>query len=138
MIIIGITGPTGAGKTTASYTMLPEMLDCMCLAGAGGIALGRLASFFNSSDRGQIIESLKSLPFVYPVTNAVSGALEYRLATFVLQSMVALLLFWLLFPVWLLPLPTPAATTLTLSSTPTRLLTLLLSPQCPVSSASAF
>ena len=72
---------------------LPEMLDCMCIAGAGGIAVGRLASFFNASDRGQIVESIKSLPFVYPVTNAVSGALEYRLATFVIQAMVALVLF---------------------------------------------
>lgn len=75
------------------HRSLPRMLDCMAISGCAGIAVGRLASFFNSSDRGQIIASLKSLPFVYPVTNAVSGALEYRLATFVLQSMVALLLF---------------------------------------------
>lgn len=72
---------------------LPQMLDCMAIAGCAGIAVGRLASFFNSSDRGQIIEGIQSLPFVYPVTNAVSGAVEYRLATFVIQSMVALVLF---------------------------------------------
>lgn len=72
---------------------LPEMLDCMCLAGTAGIAVGRLASFFNSSDRGQIVESTRSLPWVYPVTNMVSGAAEYRLATFVIQAMVALALF---------------------------------------------
>ena len=72
---------------------LPEMLDCMCIAGCAGIAVGRLASFFNASDRGNIIESVKSLPFVYPVTNAVSGAMEYRLATFVIQAMVAAVLF---------------------------------------------
>jgi len=72
---------------------LPRMLDCMSIAGCAGIAVGRLASFFNSSDRGQVMEHLKSLPFVYPVTNAVSGALEYRLATFVIQAMVALALF---------------------------------------------
>ena len=72
---------------------LPEMLDCMCIAGAAGIAVGRLASFFNASDRGQIVEVTKSLPWVYPVTNAVSGATEYRLATFVIQAMVALVLF---------------------------------------------
>lgn len=71
---------------------LPEMLDCMCLGGCAGIVVGRLGSFFNSSDRGQIIESMESLPWVYPVTNAVSGALEYRLATFVIQAMVALVL----------------------------------------------
>ena len=72
---------------------LPEMLDCMAISGCAGIAVGRLASFFNSSDRGQIMETFQSLPFAYPVTNAVSGAVEYRLATFVIQSMVALALF---------------------------------------------
>ena len=72
---------------------LPEMLDCMAIAGCAGIAVGRLASFFNSTDRGQIVQSVKSLPFVYPVTNTVSGALEYRLATFVIQAMVAAILF---------------------------------------------
>jgi len=69
------------------------MLDCMAVSGCAGIAVGRLASLFNSSDRGQVLENFKSLPFAYPVTNAVSGAVEYRLATFMLQSMVALLLF---------------------------------------------
>lgn len=72
---------------------LPQMLDCMCLGGAAGIALGRQASFFNASDRGQVVESVRSLPWVYPVTNAVSGEVEYRLATFLLQAMVAAVLF---------------------------------------------
>lgn len=67
---------------------LPQMLDCMCLSGGAGIALGRLASFFNSSDRGQLVQSIRSMPWVYPVTNSVSGATEYRLATFLLQAMV--------------------------------------------------
>ncbi len=75
------------------HTNLPKMLDCMSVAGCAGIAVGRLASLFNSSDRGQVVENFKSLPFVYPVTNAVSGVLEYRLATFMIQSMVALVLF---------------------------------------------
>ena len=72
---------------------LPEMLDCMAVSGCAGIAVGRLASLFNSSDRGQVLEHFRSLPVVWPVTNAVSGAVEYRLATFMLQSLVALLLF---------------------------------------------
>lgn len=81
---------------------LPEMLDCMALAGAAGICIGRCNSFFNSSDRGDILEGITSLPMVYPVTNNVTGAVEYRFATFVLQSAVAggifviLLVFWLL------------------------------------------
>ena len=72
---------------------LPEMLDCMAVSGCAGMAVGRLASLFNASDRGQVLANFKSLPIAYSVTNAVSGAVEYRLATFMLQSIVALLLF---------------------------------------------
>ena len=68
---------------------LPEMLDCMMLSGGVGIAAGRLASLFNSSDRGQIVADTWNLPFAYPVTNAVSGAAENRLATFAMQSLAA-------------------------------------------------
>lgn len=81
---------------------LPQMLDCMALAGAAGICIGRCGSFFNSSDRGDILEGITTLPMVYPVTNSVTGSLEYRFATFVMQSAVTggifviLLLFWLL------------------------------------------
>lgn len=75
---------------------LPEMLDCMSIAGAAGICVGRLSSLFNSSDRGQVLEHFKGLPFAYPVTNAVSGATEYRLAVFMLQAIVALILFFAL------------------------------------------
>ena len=67
---------------------LPLMLDCMCLSGGGAIAVGRLASFFNSSNRGQILAQVRSMPWAYPVTNSVSGIVEYRLATFLLQAMV--------------------------------------------------
>jgi len=75
------------------HRSIGSMLDAMSLAGCAGIAVGRLASLFNASDRGNIVEGIQSLPFVYPVTNAVSGATEYRLATFMLQAMVALVLF---------------------------------------------
>ena len=75
---------------------LPQMLDCMSIAGVAGIALGRLACFFTGADRGQIVGSIRSLPWVYPVINAVSGVEEYRLATFLLQAMVAGALFLIL------------------------------------------
>ena len=82
---------------------LPEMLDCMVLAGAVGISVGRLACLYNSADRGSILlENFTELPWAYPVANAATGEPEYRLATFMLQSMitagifVVLLLFWLL------------------------------------------
>ena len=67
---------------------LPEMLDCLALAGGMGIAVGRLASFYNTSDRGLLVSEKVGLPFAYPVTNAVSGVVENRLATFMLQSIV--------------------------------------------------
>ena len=67
---------------------LPEMLDCMALAGGMGIAVGRLASFFNTSDRGMVMPDDMGLPFAYQVTNAVSGQVENRLATFMLQAIV--------------------------------------------------
>lgn len=68
---------------------LPQMLDSMAIAGGAGIAVGRLASFYNSSDRGVIVPENLGLPFAYPVTNAVSGVVENRLATFMLQSIFA-------------------------------------------------
>lgn len=71
------------------HRSLPQMLDCMCLAGSGGIAVGRLSFFFNSGDRGQAVQSVRSMPWVYPLTNSVSGVTEYRLATFLHQAMVA-------------------------------------------------
>ncbi len=75
---------------------LPEMLDCLCLGGAAGIAVGRLYSLFNSTNRGMTVEGITSLPLVYPVTNAVSGAVEYRLATFMLQAMITGFIFLIL------------------------------------------
>ncbi len=81
---------------------LPELLDCAALGGAAGIAVGRLACFFNTADRGQILDGITELPWVYPVTNAVSGATEYRLATFLLQAMVTGGIFVILMLVFLI------------------------------------
>lgn len=74
---------------------LPEMLDAMSVAGAAGIAVGRLSYFYSATDRGFLTVS-KSLPIAYPVTNAVSGAVEYRLATFLLQAILTGIIFVLL------------------------------------------
>lgn len=83
------------------HKSIPMMLDCMCLAGAAGIAVGRLSALYNTIDRGQIVRGIQSLPLVYPVTNAVSGAMEYRLATFMFQAVVALIIFIVLSLFWL-------------------------------------
>lgn len=83
-----------------SYS-LPQMLDSMAIGGSVGIAVGRLACVFNTADRGMIVPEEVGFPFAYPVVNAVSGAVENRLATFMIQSMLAgaialLLLAWML------------------------------------------
>ena len=75
---------------------LPRMLDCMSIAGAAGIAVGRLASFFDASDRGPLVSRMVTLPWTYPVMNTVTGIEENRLATFFLQAMITGLIFLLL------------------------------------------
>ena len=72
---------------------LPEMLDCMALGGAAGITIGRLSSLFNASDRGMLMVNYTTLPFAYPVSNAVTGAVEYRLATFMFQAITTGIIF---------------------------------------------
>ena len=67
---------------------LPAMLDCMSF-GAIGIAVGRLASLFGASDRGMIVSDTLQFPFAYQLVNVVSGTVQNRLATFMIQSMVA-------------------------------------------------
>ena len=92
-VFLGCFLAAGLTRIVCLHRNLPEMLDAMSIAGCAGIAVGRLSSLFNASDRGQVLVNFRSLPLAYPVSNAVSGAVEYRLATFALQSMVALALF---------------------------------------------
>lgn len=82
---------------------MPQMLDAMALAGGAGIAVGRLSFLFNASDRGAVLEGITTLPFAYPVTNAVSGVVEYRLATFMLQAIVTAVIFLALLVFYLVP-----------------------------------
>lgn len=72
---------------------LGRLLDAMSLGGCGGIAVGRLACFFSTADRGQLLTNFTGLPAAYPVVNAVNGAMEYRFATFLFQSMAAFAIF---------------------------------------------
>ncbi len=72
---------------------LPFTFDCMALGGAMGIAVGRLACLYTAADRGQLLDPSIPFPWAYSVTNAVTGAVEWRLATFMLQAMVTGLIF---------------------------------------------
>lgn len=67
---------------------LPRMLDAMAFGGGAGIAVGRLTCMFNASDRGSVVAESIGFPFASPVVNVVSGAVENRLATFMIQSMI--------------------------------------------------
>ena len=75
---------------------LPGLLDCGAVAGCLGIAAGRLASFFDASDRGMILENAGGLPWAVATVNPVSGSTELRLATFLIQAMVCGLIFLVL------------------------------------------
>ena len=79
---------------------LPQMYDSMVIGGGFGIMVGRLASLFNASDRGMALPDSVGFPFAFPVTNTVSGVMENRLATFMIQAgivavIVALLLIYM-------------------------------------------
>ena len=80
---------------------LPQMLDCMALAGSAGIAVGRLSFLYSAGDRGMILKEMTALPWAFPVINTVTGETEYRLATFMLQAIAAGVIFLVLLIVWL-------------------------------------
>lgn len=89
---VGCAAAAGLVRLLRLEPFAPAMLDAMSLGGCAGIAMGRLACFFSAADRGQLMP-FTALPLAYPVNNVVTGAPEYRLATFVLQAMAAALIF---------------------------------------------
>ena len=89
---VGCAAAAGLVRLLRLEPFAPAMLDAMSLGGCAGIAVGRLACFFSAADRGQLMP-FTALPLAYPVNNVVTGAPEYRLATFVFQAMAAALIF---------------------------------------------
>lgn len=89
---VGCAAAAGLVRLLRLEPFAPAMLDAMSLGGCAGIAVGRLACFFSAADRGQLMP-FTALPLAYSVNNVVTGAPEYRLATFVLQAMAAALIF---------------------------------------------
>ncbi len=75
---------------------LPQFFDSVGMAGAAGIAVGRLGCLYTGADRGEILQAVTQMPLAYPVFNTVTGQTEYRLATFLLQAMAAGGIFLLL------------------------------------------
>lgn len=71
----------------------PDLLDCMSIALCFGISLGRLAPFFNNDGRGMTVSTGWSLPWAVSTLNPVSGAMEHRMAIFLIQATAAGVLF---------------------------------------------
>jgi len=92
-VFIGCMASVLLTKYIGIHNQIPAVLDCMCIAGSAGIAAGRLSCFFNVSNRGKVIDSAFFSLWVQPVNNAVTGIVEQRLATFLIQSGVASILF---------------------------------------------
>jgi predicted ABC-type ATPase len=98
-----ISGCNGAGKTTASYTILPEILDCKEFVNADNIAFG-LSPFQPEKvafEAGRIM--LERIDFLYKMNE--NFAIETTLATKIYKSKIhnaiengytiKLLFFWL-------------------------------------------
>ena len=82
---------------------LPALLDCLSPAAALGIAAGRFSELFSTADRGKILignPSLQRLPFGSAVTNATSGAVEWRFATFCAQAVWCVVILLILAVYW--------------------------------------
>ena len=83
-------------KATRLEKNMARLLDVMSIGGCAAIALGRLACFFTADDRGRIINGIQGFPLAWPVINATSGEMEYRLAVFLFQSAAALFILFVL------------------------------------------
>lgn len=98
-----IAGCNGAGKTTASYTILPEILDCMEFVNADEIAKG-LSPFQPSTvsfEAGRIMLKrinnliLEGVNFAFETTLASRSYMHKVIAAQKQEFNVTLLFFWL-------------------------------------------
>jgi len=101
-----IAGSNGAGKTTASYTILPEMLNCREFVNADSIATG-LSPFNYESvafEAGRImlkrIHQLmeEKVDFAFETTLAARSYISFIRDAKVINYEITLLYFWLSSP----------------------------------------
>ena len=91
--VVGVLAAAGLCAAAGTVSDFADLLDALAPAGALGIAVGRLGSLFDLSDRGKFAlenPSLHRLPF--SVLTEISGAQEWRFATFFAQSIAAAIL----------------------------------------------
>jgi len=101
-VVAGVLLALCIARLTGALEDLPKALDCASLAGLLGICVGRFNHLFNSGDRGIEVGTFTGLPMAYPVVNASTGESELRLATFMLQAIVAGIIFAALLTVYIL------------------------------------
>lgn len=73
-----------------------SLLDCYAPGAAIGIAIGRLGGFFTTDDKGNFVFNNSRyfrLPFSFPVTDEVTGSVEWRFATFFWESVSGFVIF---------------------------------------------
>ncbi len=83
-------------RLTRRVSSLGQLLDCACIAGSAGIAVGRLGCFFSTDDQGMLLTEITRMPIANCLTNPITGQEEYRLATFFLQALATGILFLVL------------------------------------------
>ena len=95
---LGVLLSAALCRASGLIDSLSAALDALAPAGAMGLAVGRLGSLFDLSDRGRFAlttPALQRLPFAV-WTETAGGAGEWRLAVFMLQCLVCALLALLL------------------------------------------
>lgn len=102
-VFIGTIAACGLVRLLRVTGDLPALLDCLTPAAALGIAVGRFSELFSAADRGKFLvetPSLQRLPIGSAVTNTISGAVEWRFATFCAQAIWCALLLLILAVYW--------------------------------------
>ncbi len=72
------------------------LLDCIAPGGALGICIGRLASYFSLSDKGNILitdPADQHAPLAFEVIDSVTGTAVWRFSTFFFESAAAAIIF---------------------------------------------
>ena len=72
------------------------LFDCIAPAAALGIAIGRLAGFFTNDDKGNYVftnSRQQGLPLSVAVTDEVTGAVEWRFASFMWEAVAGMIIF---------------------------------------------
>ncbi|MBE6969774.1 MAG: prolipoprotein diacylglyceryl transferase [Ruminococcaceae bacterium] len=93
-------------RVLRAYEDFASVLDCLGPAAALGMAAGRLSCFFSTMNRGKFVlaaPALHRLPFTVATATA-SGEIEWRIATFFWESIVAFAIFVVLLLFFLITL----------------------------------